>query len=146
MKCYLVYSPQDHKELDTTAGLSLSFLCLLSRFSGVWLCDPIDYSLSVSLSIGILQWVAICPSRVCSQGLNPPLLCILHWQVGHLPLAPPGKSFEIIKVTSSVEEMYFRFLFLIFTNQQWIWDNYWLLPLIFYSAKIWALTIRSTKF
>ena len=26
-----------------------------------------------------------------SQGLNPPLLCLLHWQAGSLPLAPPGK-------------------------------------------------------
>ena len=26
-----------------------------------------------------------------TQGLNPPLLCLLHWQVSSLPLAPPGK-------------------------------------------------------
>ena len=26
-----------------------------------------------------------------TQGLNPHLLCLLHWQVGSLPLAPPGK-------------------------------------------------------
>ena len=25
-------------------------------------------------------------------GLNPHLLCLLYWQVGSLPLAPPGKS------------------------------------------------------
>ena len=25
------------------------------------------------------------------QGLNPNLLCLLHWQMGSLPLAPPGK-------------------------------------------------------
>ena len=25
------------------------------------------------------------------QGSNPHLLCLLHWQVGSLPLAPPGK-------------------------------------------------------
>ena len=25
------------------------------------------------------------------HGLNPCLLCLLHWQVGSLPLAPPGK-------------------------------------------------------
>ena len=24
-------------------------------------------------------------------GSNPSLLCLLHWQVGSLPLAPPGK-------------------------------------------------------
>ena len=26
-----------------------------------------------------------------TQGSNPCLLCLLHWQVGSLPLAPPGK-------------------------------------------------------
>ena len=26
-----------------------------------------------------------------TQGLNPHLLCLLHWQAGSLPLAPPGK-------------------------------------------------------
>ena len=26
-----------------------------------------------------------------TQGLNPRLLCFLHWQAGSLPLAPPGK-------------------------------------------------------
>ena len=31
-----------------------------------------------------------------TQGLNPCLLCLLHWQVGSLPLAPPGKLDEWI--------------------------------------------------
>ena len=26
-----------------------------------------------------------------TQGLNPCLLCVLHWQVGSLPLVPPGE-------------------------------------------------------
>ena len=26
-----------------------------------------------------------------TQGLNPPILCFLHWQMGSLPLVPPGK-------------------------------------------------------
>ena len=29
-----------------------------------------------------------------TQGLNPHLLCLLHWQVGSLPLAPPGKHLQ----------------------------------------------------
>ena len=28
-----------------------------------------------------------------TQGLNLRLLCLLHWQAGTLPLAPPGKTF-----------------------------------------------------
>ena len=29
-----------------------------------------------------------------TQGSNPGLLCLLHWQAGSLPLAPPGKPFH----------------------------------------------------
>ena len=32
------------------------------------------------------------PGDLLTQGLNPRLLCLLHWQVGSLPLAPPGKT------------------------------------------------------
>ena len=31
------------------------------------------------------------------QGLNPNLLCLLHWQAGALPLASPGKPILINK-------------------------------------------------
>ena len=30
------------------------------------------------------------PGILPNQGLNPHLLCLLHWQAGSLPLAPPG--------------------------------------------------------
>ena len=29
---------------------------------------------------------------IFTQGLNPHLLCLLHWQTGSLPTAPPGKT------------------------------------------------------
>ena len=29
-----------------------------------------------------------------TQGLNPCLLCLLHWQAGSLPLVPPGKPYK----------------------------------------------------
>ena len=32
-----------------------------------------------------------------TQGLNWCLLCLLHWQAGSLPLAPPGKSIQKVK-------------------------------------------------
>ena len=32
-----------------------------------------------------------------TQGSNPPLLCLLHWQAGSLPLAPPGKPQRKLK-------------------------------------------------
>ena len=31
------------------------------------------------------------------QGLNLRLLCLLYWQVGSLPLAPPGKPFKCVE-------------------------------------------------
>ena len=67
----------------------------------VQLCDPMDSSLPDSSVHGILQarileWVSIPPPGdlpdpgiFLTQGLNPHFLCLLHWQVGSLPLAPP---------------------------------------------------------
>ena len=70
-------------------------VCVLSCIPT--LCDPMDCSPPGSNVHGILQarileWVAIPFSRGIfpTQGLNPYLLCLLRWQAGSLPLAPPG--------------------------------------------------------
>ena len=34
-----------------------------------------------------------------TQGLNPPLVCLLHWQAIFLPLVPPGKPQGTVIVT-----------------------------------------------
>ena len=54
--------------------------------SGVRLCDPVNCSPPGSSAHGIfqsriLEWVAISFSRgiFLTQGLNPSLLCLLHW-------------------------------------------------------------------
>ena len=41
----------------------------------------------------ILEWIAIFLLQGISpiQESNSSLLCLLHWQAGSLPLAPPGK-------------------------------------------------------
>ena len=44
-------------------------------------------SLGKNTEVGCHAWIF----RI--QGLNPCLLCLLLWQVGSLPLAPPGKRF-----------------------------------------------------
>ena len=69
--------------------------CLLSCFSLVWLCNPLDHSLPGSsvheiLQARILEWVAMSSSREIfwTQGSNP---CLLHWQPGAVSLVPPGK-------------------------------------------------------
>ena len=41
-----------------------------------------------------------------TQGLNPHLLCLLHWQVGSLPLAAPGKTVILI-IPSVILELLF---------------------------------------
>ena len=69
---------------------------VLSRFNRVQLCNSINCSLPGSsvhgdspgkntgeCSHALLQGIYI------TQGSNPCLLCLLHWQVGSLPLAPP---------------------------------------------------------
>ena len=60
------------------------------------LCDPMDCSPlgssvhgdSPGKHTGVLQGIFL------TQGLNPHSLCVMHWQVGSLPLVLPGKPQE----------------------------------------------------
>ena len=66
---------------------------LACKVASITLCDPIDCSPPDSSVHGILQarileWV-VCPPP--GDRPDPFLLCLLHWQVGSLPLVPPGK-------------------------------------------------------
>ena len=45
-----------------------------------------------------------------TQGSNPRLLCLLHWQPGSLPLAPPGKSHTFLFFLTQLN-FYFEPLF-----------------------------------
>ena len=75
-----------------------SSACTLSRFHCVRLCvTSWTVALQAPLSMdspGKNTGVG-CPARLqgifLTQGSNPHLLCLLHWQVGTLPLALPGK-------------------------------------------------------
>ena len=71
---------------------------VLSCFSCVWLfVTPWTIAHQALLSVGfsrqqhwsgcnfLLQGIFVTP------GSNPCLLCLLHWQMGSLPLTPPGK-------------------------------------------------------
>ena len=72
-------------------------LCAKSLRSCLTLCYHRDYSPPSSSVHGLLQartlqWAAMPSSRGSStQGLNPCLLQVLHWQAGSLALAPAGK-------------------------------------------------------
>ena len=67
------------------------------------LCDPMGPTRllcpwdSPSKNIGVG-----CRTLLLTQGSNPLLLCLLHWQVGSLPLAPPGKSRHIYVLCCAV--------------------------------------------
>ena len=74
-------------------------VCAKSLHSCLTLCNPMDGSSSGSsvheiLQTRILEWVAMPSSGGSSHprdGMNPRLLCLLHWQGGSLPLPQPGK-------------------------------------------------------
>ena len=79
------------------------------------LCKPIDVSQPAFSVHGILQaiilkWVAMPSSRRSSRprGTNSHLLHLLHWQVGSLPPAPPGKCSNTASLVN--------FLFVYFFN------------------------------
>ena len=89
--CLGVYIHDDHgAEL-----LSFPRRKVLNHFSHIWLfADPMDCSPPGSSVHILLQ--RIFPI----QGWNPPLLCLLHQQVGSLPLVPPGKPRRKVEVTN----------------------------------------------
>ena len=77
-------------------------MCVLSHFSCVQLCNPIDCSPPGSsvhriLQARTLEWVTISSSRGIfpTQRSNPSLSRLLHWQAHSLPLVPPGKPFMV---------------------------------------------------
>ena len=75
--------------------------CMLSRFSCVQLFVTLwtvayQASLSMGFSMDRSKTTGVGGSALFqvifpTQGLNWCLLCLLHWQVGSLPLVPPGK-------------------------------------------------------
>ena len=78
-------------------------LCVcVSCFSCVWLFVALwTVECQAPLPMGFSRknpWVgchALLQGMLPTQGSNLPLLHLLHWQVGFLPLAPPGKTIII---------------------------------------------------
>ena len=55
-------------------------------------CGPPGFSVYGILQARVLEWVAFLLQRIFpTQGSNPSLLCLQHWQAGSLLLVPPGK-------------------------------------------------------
>ena len=86
-----------HCLCDMEALCVCVYACVLSRFSCVQLYDPMNCSPPGSsvprgspgknTGVGCHALQGIVPT----QGSNPCLLCLLHWQASSFPLAPPGK-------------------------------------------------------
>ena len=63
------------------------------------LCDPMDCSCQAPLSMGFSRpeyWSELpflLQGIFLTQGWNPSLLCLLHWQAGSVPLVLPGKPY-----------------------------------------------------
>ena len=73
-------------------------VCMLSHFSFVWLFVPLwTVAHQAPLSMGFSRqeyWSGLPfpPLGIFqTQGSNPCLLCVLHWQADSLLLVPPGK-------------------------------------------------------
>ena len=95
-----LFSPlQAQKETIQSWPFSIHGACMVSRFSHVRLCDPMDDSppgfsvrgISPNKNTGV-GCHALLQRIFPTQGLNPCLLHLLHGQVDSLPIAPPGNS------------------------------------------------------
>ena len=85
------------KKVLTQYIFLFALLCFVPQ-SCPTLFNPVNYSLPGSSvhgdSLGKNTGVgchALLQGIFPTQVSNPHLLCLLHWQVGSLPLAPPGK-------------------------------------------------------
>ena len=74
---------------------------VLSHFSHVQLCSTpwtTAHQAPLSMGFSLQEYGVGCHALLQgifpTQGSNPHLLYLLHWQAGSLPLAPPGKPKE----------------------------------------------------
>ena len=105
----------NHYIIHLECACSVAQLCLT-------LCDPMDYSPPGSSFHGILQarileWGAISYSRGSSrtQGSNPSLLHLLHWQVSSSPLCHQGSPTVCIPYCTlydTVQQLYLKSIIL----------------------------------
>ena len=89
-------------------------LCAKSLQLCSTLCDPVHCSLPGSCVHGILQARILDSVAMLSSGggvfptqeSNWYLLCLLHWHVGSLPLAPPGKPIQKLSLAKLIQFMF----------------------------------------
>ena len=95
------YLEELHKSMNLRISSNhyrMPHACMLSRFSCIQLFETLwTVACQAPLSMGFSRqeyWMG-CHSLLQgifpTQGSNLCILCLLHWQVGSLPLVPPGK-------------------------------------------------------
>ena len=95
MNSVLAYRMHFSRSHTRPQGLLLQrceYVCLVASVESSSL-QPHGLSVCGILQARILEWVAMPSSGGVfpTQGWNPRRVCLLHWQAGSLPLAPPGK-------------------------------------------------------
>ena len=93
---------------------------------------PIDWPFARTLSMGFSRqeyWNGLpcpLPGYLPNQGSNLQLLHLLHWQVGSLSLAPPGKSIWIYTHKYIYEYIYLNiFLYICIRKREQKRGNIW---------------------
>ena len=125
---------------------SYTSACVLSSFSYAWLCTALwTVAHQAPLSMGFSRqayWSELpCPppEDLPTPGIKPEsLLCLLHWQAGSLPLAPPGKPLytqHYCQMSSSIQKTK-RVPHP--TKPQGLRENVWLSKAISLPIKLWA--------
>ena len=107
-----------HSSSTSSATTSSDVCCVLSHFSRVWLLATIWTAAHQAPLVEEVQ--ADSPGKNTGGGChallqrisptqwsNPHLIHSLHWQVGSLPLAPPGKPY-VIYITMILKNIIFK--------------------------------------
>ena len=104
-----------------TQGCMLSHFSCVQLFATLWIvAHQSPLSMRFSRQKYQSRLLALLQGIFRTQGSNLLLLCLLHWQVGFLPLVPPGKPQPVIelkletpafpKVCAFTPELYYRSL------------------------------------
>ena len=97
--------------LKNSLNLTINTVCIVSHFSHVQLfATPWTVAHQAPLSMGLSRqesWSGLlcpAPGDLPNREIEPNLFCLLHWQVGSLPLAPPGKPRPLTLLSHITEE------------------------------------------
>ena len=104
---FIVFFVASISMLSNYLPLLIVLCCAKLLESYSTLCDCMDCSLQGFSVRGIfqtriLEWVAISRGSSWTQRSNLCLLCLLHWQVNSLPVAPPGKQSSNLLLIESI--------------------------------------------